>query len=440
MGQPEDVQAAGKTAIRGVLESARELSEQLGDLAENLDVSRAELAGLFQEAHEKLEAAYNLLIGSDGVGGPGDHDGEQWWTRRLAASLPFAVIESDAKGAIVWVSETAGAMLEAAPSRLLTKTVQDLAAEGDRPLIDNVLTPDNLEAPERLFVDVMLPGDRVMSVELIPTAHRSVARDADRISWIIQANALRESDTEFGVRIASAFSQLCRLPLDTESPQEMLAKVARLSEDVCAPQSSVSVSVGPPAEPALVAASAKFAQNIDACQMSADEGPCQLAWNSATIVYSDDALIDERWPLFAQHAAKTGLVSAWAAPIRAGDQIMGVLNVYSKVSAAFNAEEMHVVEMLANAVGSILHQISEERGLRDLTQQLQKAMDSRELIEQAKGLIMGRYSCSADEAFDRLKAVSQNKNIRVRTLAQRLLDSVDKSTEFDDIDIKSVTP
>lgn len=427
--------------IRTLLKSARALGDQLIELAENLDVSQDELVGTIAEAQGKLQTFHDVAAADKTVDVVDEVPGATHWRNgRMAASLPFAVIETDAAGRIEWASQTASSLLETSASRLRSQGLQQLVIDSDHMAVQKALTAEALESADHLFVRFTLPGDRTIAVELIPPVDLVTAPGGAKIAWIIRPASHIDSDGGRGVRIASAFAKLYRLSLDAGSPQEVMTRIAEVSEDLCAPQSSVSITVGPPAEPLFLGASTKFAQSVDACQMSANEGPCQLAWELGTIVYSDDALIDSRWPVFAKKAAHTGLVSALAAPIRDGESVLGALNVYSLVGAAFGGDDMHVVEMLAEAIGAVLCSINENRALREMTQQLQHAMDSRELIEQAKGVLMARFNCSAEEAFERLKHVSQNKNVRVRTLAEQLLGTVDSAALDGEPQSVNVTP
>jgi len=203
--------------------------------------------------------------------------------------------------------------------------------------------------------------------------------------------------------------------------QDLLTDVARLTGDVCAAESSVIVTIGAPEAPEHLAWSTDFAQPVDAAQMAAGDGPCQRSWDSGKIIHSHNALADSRWPRFAIAAAGTGIASVLAAPLRVGEKTLGVLGVYSRKEFAFGDKDINVIGLFADAAGAVIHHVVDEHQLRELTTQLEEAMRSRALIEQAKGILMAQHRCSADEAFARLARISQSRNIRIRALAETLI-------------------
>lgn len=412
--------------MQDVLQVAGALGERLTQLGDDSDIDAEGLLKELAEAQQELQIAWDIMRPQyDELATIiDDQRADHWWQRKLIATLPVAVLETEPDGRIIWANSAAATMFDRPVLRLVRTRIQKFVHEEDDANVASLLTSfDQGGAPSAestLNMATVIGGP--MSVELVPNVRKDSGGHRTVLTWVLQPvndrGALNES------RIAHAFGGLCMLPLRAGSLQELLSEMARLCEDVCVPNSSVSVTIGPPAEPEHLASSTVFAQKVDAAQMLADEGPCQEAWETGEIVYSDNATADARWPKFAVTADGTGMASALAAPIRVGDEILGVLNVYSKDVGAFQPGGMRVIELLAESAGAVIHHVGEEKQLRELVTQLEDAMRSREVIEQAKGVLMVQYRCSADEAVARLAKVSQNRNIRMRVVAQTLIDSI----------------
>ena len=428
MATVEGVSEVPEPNVRDVLEVATALGERLSQLGDGHDLQAGEVLRELAEAQQELQIAWDLMRPqySDLASILDNQRADHWWQRKLIATLPMPVLETEIDGRIIWSNNAAASTLHREVLHLLRTKIQKLVHDDDQANVDLLLESfAELEPADKRSVESVIRMSPeiggTMTVELVPTVRKERAGERTIITWVLQPAQNGEVDAPL---IAHTFSELCMLPLRSGSLQELLTEVARLCENVCAANSTVSVTIGPPAEPSHLASSTEFAQRVDAAQLSADEGPCQQSWESGTIVYSNDALTDPRWPRFCQKASDTGIVGALAAPIRVGDEILGVLNVYSRNPAAFQTGGMRVIELLAEAAGAVIHHVGEEKQLRELTAQLEEAMQSREVIEQAKGVLMAQYRCTPEEAFARLAKVSQNRNIRIREIAQTLIDSL----------------
>ena len=415
--------------VRDVLDVASALGERLVQLGDRNAPPAEELLKELAEAQQELQIAWDLMRPqySDLASIIDSQRADHWWQRKLIATLPMPVLETEASGRIIWANSAVATILDRTVLQLLRTKIQSFVHDDDRAVIERLLEGfargQVYEGANGDSVIRMVPSvSTTVTVELVPTVRRERDEERTVITWVLQP--IGEESGIHEPLIAHTFSQLCLLPLQAGSLQQLLSEAAGLCEDVCASHSSVSVTIGAPAEPEQLASSSEFAQRVDAAQMSADEGPCQEAWETGSIVYSNQALTDSRWPRFGEAAAGLGIASALAAPIRVGDEILGVLNVYSRDNDAFKRSGMRVIELLAEATGAIIHHAGEEKQLRELTAQLEEAMKSREIIEQAKGARMAKYRCNSNEAFARLARVSQNRNIRIRDLAQTLIDSL----------------
>jgi transcriptional regulator with GAF, ATPase, and Fis domain len=130
---------------------------------------------------------------------------------------------------------------------------------------------------------------------------------------------------------------------------------------------------------------------------------------------------DDRWPRLAAHLGDVVLHSATAAPLLAGTAPLGVLNVYAEGDDLDNEVARETVELVAATAAAVLSEVSVRRELHKVAQQLRTALSSRATIDQAKGIVMARHHCDADEAFRILVKVSSNSNVKLREIAAMLV-------------------
>jgi GAF domain-containing protein len=166
--------------------------------------------------------------------------------------------------------------------------------------------------------------------------------------------------------------------------------------------------------------SSPWVELVDEDQYTTGEGPCIDAIHRATVISLKD-LDDPRYPRFCTRAREEGLGSVLALPLTVNDRTVGALNLYSREPDAFDADAQDLARNFAAQAAIALVNIELYEGATKLNDQLNEAMDSRAVIEQAKGILMGREHCDADQAFELLKAMSQTENVKVREVATLLV-------------------
>ena len=162
------------------------------------------------------------------------------------------------------------------------------------------------------------------------------------------------------------------------------------------------------------AASGELAGRIDRVQYQVGEGPCLDAARHHETVRCDDLRADTRWPRFARQAADLGVRSMLSFQLFAGGDSFGALNLYAADPAAFGPDSESTGILLASHAALAMAAARTEAGL--LT-----AMDSREMIGQAKGILMERYKITGVQAFGLLVASSQAVNRKLRDIAEHLV-------------------
>jgi GAF domain-containing protein len=163
---------------------------------------------------------------------------------------------------------------------------------------------------------------------------------------------------------------------------------------------------------------------IDAAQYESGAGPCLDSWRTGTVVRLDvmEQAVDV-YPEFATRALAYGVRSSLSLPLVAGDEAVGALNLYSRATDGFTDEDEATGRVLASAAAIVLVNASAYWQAAQLSEQLTQAMQSRAVIEQAKGILMARSPrLSADDAFDVLRKASQRENVKLRDIAQRIVE------------------
>ncbi len=173
----------------------------------------------------------------------------------------------------------------------------------------------------------------------------------------------------------------------------------------------------------LMAASTEQTRMLELFQLQNAEGPCLDCYHAGQPVQCPDlAEADNRWPNFSPAARRTGFAAVQALPMRLREDTIGAMNLFNAVPGALQSDAVELGQALANAATiGILH----ERAIRRhemVTEQLQTALNSRVLIEQAKGVLAERLNISVDEAFTALRSHARVGNHKLADLAKAVVD------------------
>ena len=182
----------------------------------------------------------------------------------------------------------------------------------------------------------------------------------------------------------------------------------------------------PRGELRVVAASSEAARLLELFQIQNDQGPCLDCFRSGRPVAAADlAAAAARWPRFAPAARQAGFAAVQALPMRLREQVIGALNLFRADPGALAPADIRVGQALADvATISLLH----ERSMRHsdtLNEQLQTALNSRVIIEQAKGKLAERLGVDMDQAFSLLRDRARASNRRLSDLARAFVDGTE---------------
>jgi GAF domain-containing protein len=182
---------------------------------------------------------------------------------------------------------------------------------------------------------------------------------------------------------------------------------------------------------AFVAASTSAAKHLELFQLQNDEGPCLDCYRTHEAVIVDDlSLTAARWPEFSPRALRSGIHSVHAFPMRLRDRIIGTLNVFGDTALPLDPADARVIQAMSDVATIAMIQERAITRAETLTEQLQGALNSRIVIEQAKGSIARARDLSVEDAFQVLRGHARRNHIRLTDLAHAVLTGTVKIAEL----------
>ncbi|MGI5170783.1 GAF and ANTAR domain-containing protein [Spirillospora sp. CA-253888] len=182
----------------------------------------------------------------------------------------------------------------------------------------------------------------------------------------------------------------------------------------------------------LMAASSEQVRLLELFQLQSEQGPCLDTFVGGRPVHCADlagAAARTWWPLFADQARECGFSAVSALPMRLRDQVIGALNLFRTAPGPLPDRSLHIGQAMADIATIGLLQERTIRQGQVLTDQLQGALTSRVLIEQAKGVLAGRHGWTVDRAFTVLRAHARGHNQRLTDLARAVVDGSPEAGE-----------
>jgi GAF domain-containing protein len=223
---------------------------------------------------------------------------------------------------------------------------------------------------------------------------------------------------------ASAFAEFGRIRLGETDLHGVLTRVAELAQDALPGADQVSITLVRDGHPYTAAYTGEIALHLDERQYEGHAGPCLQAADGKTTVSVPDTATDTRWDGWAAKAAAAGVGSVLSVGLPIVESVTGAVNIYGLRPAAFDDDTVVLAQRFAGYATVALANAHLHDSTANLAQHMQAAMESRAVIEQAKGIIMGERRCGADEAFAVLTKLSQDSNRKLREVAAALVAQV----------------
>ena len=413
--------------------------DEIMALLAGLDVQDEELQVVSEELRVQQEQMATLLS---------RHEAELRWRGHLAALVPLGLALTDGNGKLLEVNPALAGAVGVSFTRLHGKPLSVFLAPEDalafRTALRSLSAPGGSE--QRLTVTLRPRGGPDRRTELFGfTESTGVPPSSARVQWVL---APEDHDAVGGVEaeppaaapdpaplhgdadddvsdvmgLAASFAQLSALPVEEPDRQRMLSRMAVLVRSAVPGADWVSITLGSPTDPQWLGSDSVEAQDFDGRQVRVQEGPCWEAHTTGQPVICADVTTDLRWPRLQAIADEAAVRSVLAIPVREAGESTGVVNVYAGRSHAFGTANRRIGELAAAAVTGVLHSVAEREALRSLAANLERALTSRAVIDQAKGILMAHLAVDADEAFARLVALSSRLNTKVRDLARLVVE------------------
>ena len=227
-------------------------------------------------------------------------------------------------------------------------------------------------------------------------------------------------------RLAMVFADIAEQLYDADSLDDVLLRIAEAAVSTIAGSRMASVTLCERSEYRTAASTDPAATAVDQAQHHAHEGPCLDAID-APMVYAQ-SFPDERWPTLASRPTESGVQSALSYRLAATSSAAahsggGSLNSYGVKPYAFNDTAQEIGLILAAHASMAARAVGERSTLQNLSRDLQQALLSRDVIGQAKGILMERLEITPEGAFDLLRRSSQNLNLKLRDVARGLAEN-----------------
>ncbi len=228
--------------------------------------------------------------------------------------------------------------------------------------------------------------------------------------------------------VADVMSQLHGTLMEATDVHGVIKAVAYASAAVLAGdagETSVTLRRGGRGAPATaVAWTGERAHRCDQVEYDTGAGPCLAAVDDERTVLVPDVAADDRWPAWRDAAVAEGFACSAAFPVRVHGGVQVSLNVYSDEADCWDDEAVARAEGLAADLGRVLEYSLRLVDLATTTADLQTALESRAVIDQAIGVLMAQNRCTAAEAMQILRRASQARNVKLRDLAHDLVRRV----------------
>ncbi|MDQ1640707.1 MAG: hypothetical protein QOJ90_58 [Actinomycetota bacterium] len=222
-----------------------------------------------------------------------------------------------------------------------------------------------------------------------------------------------------------AFAELGRTLLAEQPLEAILQRVADLAKRTVTGADEVSVTLVEGDKAHTAAFTGEPALALDERQYEAGFGPClDAAQAGDTFPIEDMSAADTMWPKFCEQALAKGIHSTLSIGLPVMNSTIGAINLYATRPRAFGEHDVQLAQTFGSYAAVALANASLYARTAALADELQQALHSRAVIDQAKGIIMAKQHCSADEAFAILSRASQSSNRKLRDIAQAMVDGL----------------
>nr|WP_166503713.1 GAF and ANTAR domain-containing protein [Modestobacter marinus] len=204
---------------------------------------------------------------------------------------------------------------------------------------------------------------------------------------------------------------------------DLLQTIADLTKTVMPGNPEASVTLLVKKHPTTVASTGQLATDLDEAQYERGHGPCLHAARTGVLAEIADMRTDSRWPDYTPRAAERGALSSLSVPLAIDEdaQLTGAINIYAREPNAFDEASRTAATRFGPYAAVAAGDLHAYQGARDRADNLQAALVTRGVIDQAKGILMDRHKLTADQAFQVLAQMSMRANRKLHAVADELV-------------------
>jgi len=212
------------------------------------------------------------------------------------------------------------------------------------------------------------------------------------------------------------------LTIADKSRSRSLGELAALAARRVPACSGATASLWQDGEPLVMAATHPDISSLTEVELGCGRGPETTALATGEAAHCPDTLAEERWPEYASAALSRGVRCSVTLAHQPGGEAI-TLSLFGARPRVLDPGQVPLAELLVAAGGALVDNLSQFGDARRAAIQFRDAAQSRALVDQAKGILMNALGCSADEALDRMRQISQQGNMKVTEVASRIIDS-----------------
>jgi GAF domain-containing protein len=228
--------------------------------------------------------------------------------------------------------------------------------------------------------------------------------------------------------LTGAMGALARTVLTGDANlQAALQRIAEAGHSMLSDCAGASLTIVEQGRPATMGATNDVALKLDESQYEFDDGPCLTAARENRQIQIDDTASDQRWPNFSAAAAEMGVSSSLSLPLPFGTEAFcGGLNLYGASGHGFTGDDVQIATAFADQAAIVVANARAYWAAFEMSKNLTIAMQSREVIDQAKGVLMATHQLTGDAAFNLLRQRSQAENRKLRDIAAEIVDAASR--------------
>lgn len=272
--------------------------------------------------------------------------------------------------------------------------------------------------------DQIAPGSALVSEEGRSDS-RALFFYFSRLGTFEKGAAVGERDPDaYPQALVESIKGLSRLVLAEEDVSSTVGLIASLTVHAVDGADHCSISLVNKGAITTVATTAEVGKTIDEIQYSTGQGPCLSSIHEQEAFVIPDLSTDATWPTFSKAAADaTGVRSMLSFVLKVGPDSLGAVNITSLNVDAFGDEDISAGSIFAAQAGIALANAQTHAADQEKVEQLEKGMETRQLIGQAVGILMSARQIDAEEAFEVLTQISQKTNVKLRAIAQDVVEN-----------------